>query len=58
MGAVSGDIPAISEGSKRLAHALVGQLFKRRHRVAFESMRSYADPELLGDEWGGQPADY
>jgi cation diffusion facilitator CzcD-associated flavoprotein CzcO len=50
-GAVSGDIPAISEGSKRLAHALVGQLFTDDIALHFESMRSYADPELLGDEW-------
>ncbi|KPG95470.1 FAD-dependent oxidoreductase [Pseudomonas sp. RIT-PI-q] len=55
-GAVSGDIPAISEGSKRLAHALVGQLFNEDIALHFESMRSYADPELLGDEWvAGQP---
>jgi cation diffusion facilitator CzcD-associated flavoprotein CzcO len=50
-GAVSGDIPAISEGSKRLAHALVGQLFNDDIALHFEAMRSYADPELLGDEW-------
>lgn len=50
-GAVSGDIPAISEGSKRLAHALVGQLFNVDIALHFESMRNYADPELLGDEW-------
>lgn len=50
-GAVSGDIPAISEGSKRLAHSLVGQLFNEDIGLHFDSMRAYADPELLGDEW-------
>lgn len=50
-GAVSGDIPAISEGSKRLAHALVGLLFNEDIALHFESMRDYAEPELLGDEW-------
>jgi len=56
-GAVSGDIPAISEGSKRLAHALIGQLFNEDIDQHFESMRTYADPELLGDEWvASQPS--
>ena len=56
-GAVSGDIPAISEGSKRLAHALIGQLFKEDIDQHFESMRTYADPELLGNEWvASQPS--
>ncbi len=50
-GAVSGDIPAISEGSKRLAHALIGQLFNEDIELHFEAMRNYAEPELLGDEW-------
>ena len=56
-GAVSGDIPAISEGSKRLAHALIGQLFNEDIDQHFDSMRTYADPELLGDEWvASQPS--
>jgi cation diffusion facilitator CzcD-associated flavoprotein CzcO len=55
-GAVSGDIPAISEGSKRLAHALAGQLFNEDIELHFDAMRSYGEPELLGDEWvGSQP---
>jgi cation diffusion facilitator CzcD-associated flavoprotein CzcO len=56
-GAVSGDIPAISEGSKRLAQALVGQLFNEDIEQHFLAMRNYADPELLGDEWvASQPS--
>jgi hypothetical protein len=30
---------------------LVGQLFNDDIALHFESIRSYADPELLGDEW-------
>lgn len=55
-GAVSGDIPAISEGAKRLAQALIGQLFVEDVELHFEAMRNYAEPELFGDEWvAGQP---
>lgn len=50
-GAVSGDIPAISEGAKRLAQALVGELFNADIELHYASMRDYAEPELLGDEW-------
>ncbi|WP_426112786.1 SidA/IucD/PvdA family monooxygenase [Pseudomonas sp. DSP3-2-2] len=55
-GAVSGDIPAISEGAKRLAHGLVGQLFNEDIEQHFNAMQNYAEPELLGDEWvAGEP---
>lgn len=50
-GAVSGDIPAISEGAKRLAHGLTGQLFNEDIEQHFIAMQNYAEPELLGDEW-------
>ncbi|MBX8547691.1 NAD(P)/FAD-dependent oxidoreductase [Pseudomonas cichorii] len=50
-GAVSGDIPAISEGAKRLAHGLAGQLFNEDIDLHFAAMQSYNEPELLGDEW-------
>lgn len=50
-GAVSGDIPAISEGSKRMAQGLVSQLFSEDIEQHFQAMQDYADPELLGDEW-------
>lgn len=50
-GAVSGDIPAISEGAKRMAHGLAGHLFNNDIELHFASMQAYADPELLGDEW-------
>lgn len=50
-GAVSGDIPAISEGARRMAQGLVSQLFSDDIGLHFQAMQDYADPELLGDEW-------
>jgi cation diffusion facilitator CzcD-associated flavoprotein CzcO len=50
-GAVSGDIPAISEGARRMAQGLVSQLFSDDIDLHFQAMQDYADPELLGDEW-------
>ncbi|SEI20453.1 SidA/IucD/PvdA family monooxygenase [Pseudomonas asplenii] len=50
-GAVSGDIPAISEGARRLAQALIGELFNADIEQHYAAMRDYAEPELLGDEW-------
>lgn len=55
-GGVSGDIPAISEGAKRMAQGLAGQLFNDDIAEHFEAMRTYAEPELQGDEW--QPGSY
>lgn len=34
-----------------MAHALVGLLFNDDIALHFQSMREYAEPELLGDEW-------
>lgn len=50
-GGVSGDIPAISEGAKRMAQGLAGQLFNDDVALHFEAMQTYAEPELQGDEW-------
>ncbi len=50
-GAVSGDIPAISEGAKRMAQGLVGQLFNDDIELHYAAMQAYAEPELLGNEW-------
>jgi len=54
-GAVSGDIPAISEGAQRLAQGLASLLFQEGIDAHFAAMERYAEPELLGDEW--QPSD-
>ncbi len=50
-GGVSGDIPAISEGAKRMAQGLAGQLFNDDVALHFEAMQAYDEPELQGDEW-------
>jgi cation diffusion facilitator CzcD-associated flavoprotein CzcO len=50
-GGVSGDIPAISEGAKRMAQGLAGQLFNDDVELHFAAMQAYAEPELQGDEW-------
>lgn len=50
-GGVSGDIPAISDGAKRIAQALAGQLFNEDIEAHFCDMQHYAEPELIGDEW-------
>lgn len=50
-GGVSGDIPAISEGAKRMAQGLAGQLFGDDIEQHFQAMQDYAEPELLGHEW-------
>jgi cation diffusion facilitator CzcD-associated flavoprotein CzcO len=50
-GAVTGDIPQISDGARRLAQGLAGALFGEDIATHFDAMRRYAEPELLGDEW-------
>ncbi|WP_426438775.1 NAD(P)-binding domain-containing protein [Bradyrhizobium genosp. P] len=50
-GKLSGDIPAISEGADRLARGLVRELFVEDRARHFESLKAFATPELLGDEW-------
>jgi FAD-dependent urate hydroxylase len=53
-GPLSGDIPAISDGARRLADGLAASFFKEDVADHFERIKNYDDPELLGDEW--QPA--
>ena len=55
-GTVSGDIPAISDGAKRLAQGMVSLLYREDVEAHFENLKDYADPELLGDEWTPAPA--
>ena len=50
-GAVSGDIPAISDGARRLANGLAGLFYQEDFEYHFASLQAYDDPELLGDEW-------
>lgn len=54
-GTVSGDIPAISDGARRLASGIAGLLYAEDVEQHFAALQAYAEPELLGDEW--TPAD-
>lgn len=54
-GTVSGDIPAISDGAKRLAQGMVSLLYREDVEAHFENLMNYAEPELLGDEWTPAP---
>ena len=50
-GAISGDIPSISEGAERLAQGIAALLYREDVGAHFEALKAYAEPELLGDEW-------
>lgn len=50
-GPLSGDIPAISDGARRLADGLAASFYQEDVPVHFEKIKDYADPELLGNEW-------
>jgi hypothetical protein len=54
-GSVSGDIPAISVGAKRLAQGIATALYQDDLASHYTALQNYAEPELDGDEW--QPAD-
>jgi cation diffusion facilitator CzcD-associated flavoprotein CzcO len=54
-GTVSGDIPAISDGARRLASGIAGAFYREDVEHHFGVLQAYAEPELLGDEW--TPAD-
>lgn len=54
-GTVSGDIPAISDGARRLASGIAGLLYAEDVEHHFAVLQAYAEPELLGNEW--TPAD-
>jgi len=50
-GTVSGDIPAISEGAKRLAAGIASLFYREDFEHHFAKLEAYAEPELFGDEW-------
>jgi cation diffusion facilitator CzcD-associated flavoprotein CzcO len=53
-GSISGDIPAISDGAKRLAQGIAGLLYGEDIAKHHTALQAYAEPEILGDE--GVPA--
>lgn len=50
-GKLTGDIPAVSAGAKRLARAITRHFFVEDREHHFEQLQAFATPELQGDEW-------
>lgn len=50
-GKLSGDIPAVSDGGRRLARGIVRSLFVEDRETHFSNLVGYETPELIGDEW-------
>ncbi|MFH5923990.1 NAD(P)-binding domain-containing protein [Roseomonas xinghualingensis] len=50
-GKLTGDIPAISAGARRLARGIARSLFVEDRETHFERLVAFDTPELLGDEW-------
>jgi len=54
-GTVSGDIPAISDGARRLAGGIAGLFYREDFEQHFAKLLAYSEPELFGDEWAPAP---
>lgn len=50
-GTVSGDIPAVSDGAKRLAQGIASLFYTEDVAQHYSNMQAYAEPEVFGDEW-------
>ncbi|WP_236038059.1 hypothetical protein [Belnapia arida] len=50
-GKLTGNIPAVSAGAKRLAEAITRAFFVEDKALHYAALDAYAAPELLGDEW-------
>ncbi|MGY8527555.1 NAD(P)-binding domain-containing protein [Paracidovorax citrulli] len=50
-GTISGDIPAISDGARRLGQGIASLLYQEDVELHFAALQAYAEPELYGDEW-------
>ena len=55
-GTISGDIPAISEGAKRLAQGIAGLFYREDVATHYANMEAFSEPEVFGDEWVPAPA--
>jgi cation diffusion facilitator CzcD-associated flavoprotein CzcO len=54
-GTVSGDIPAISDGAKRLAQGIAGLFYAEDIETHYATMLAFSEPEVFGDEWTPAP---
>ena len=50
-GKLTGDIPAVSVGARRLALAITRDFFVADREAHFATLEAFATPELQGDEW-------
>ena len=50
-GKLTGDIPAVSAGARRLALAITRDFFVADREAHFATLEAFATPELQGDEW-------
>jgi cation diffusion facilitator CzcD-associated flavoprotein CzcO len=54
-GTVSGDIPAISDGARRLGQGIAALLYQEDIELHYAALQAYAEPEVFGDEWVPAP---
>ena len=52
---MSGDIPAISDGAKRLTQGIASLFYREDIEQYFEQIKTFAEPEIYGDEWSVAP---
>ncbi|MBB1635558.1 NAD(P)-binding domain-containing protein [Cupriavidus sp. UME77] len=50
-GTVSGDIPAISDGARRLGQGIAALLYQEDVALHYANMEAFDEPEVFGDEW-------
>ncbi|MFJ4292060.1 FAD-dependent oxidoreductase [Cupriavidus sp. NPDC089707] len=50
-GTISGDIPAISDGARRLGQGIAALLYQEDVELHYAALQAFAEPEIFGDEW-------
>ena len=55
-GTLSGDIPSISEGARRLANGMASLFYSEDIEQHFDNLQAFSEPELQGDEWTVAPS--
>ena len=50
-GTVSGDIPSISDGARRLASGIASLFYREDVEAHFGTLQAFSEPEIFGDEW-------
>ena len=54
-GTVSGDIPSISDGARRLASGIASLFYREDVESHFATLQAFSEPEIFGDEWTPAP---